>query len=99
MLIKEFAAFLKEYKIIGLAVGFVMGTATDTLVKSLVNNLIMPFAEPLFVADSWREGVWIIGPFEFGVGAFFADALRFVILALVIFFVIKKLLKIKKETK
>lgn len=38
----EFLEFLKEYKVIALAVAFVMGVAATSLVKSLVDNLIMP---------------------------------------------------------
>lgn len=34
-----------------------------------------------------------IGPFQFGLGAFVADLLHFLILAFVIFFVVKRLIK------
>ena len=36
---EEFKKFLMEYKIVGLAVAFIMGAATNDLVKSLVANI------------------------------------------------------------
>lgn len=94
MLLKDFLTFLKEYKVAALAIAFVMGTATDTLVKSIVNNLIMPFFNPL-LNTGWRESVVAIGPFEFGLGAFIGDALHFMILAFVIFVVVKRIMKLE----
>ena len=36
---REFIEFLKEYKVITLAVAFVVGTASNNLVDSLVKNI------------------------------------------------------------
>jgi len=95
---KEFLAFTKEYKIAGLAMAFIMGTASTDLVKSLVNNLIMPFIEPL--ADGgWKTAVLAIGPISIPWGAFLADLLNFAILAFVVFFIAKKLFKEEKVEK
>ena len=98
MIIKDFSSFLREFNVIALAIAFVMGTATDSLVKSLVNNLIMPFFNPL-LETSWRDSVWSVGPFQIGWGAFTADLLHYVILAFVIFLVVKRLLKLEKVPK
>ncbi len=98
MIIKDFSSFIKEYNVIALAIAFVMGTATDTLVKSLVNNLIMPFFNPL-LETSWRDSIWDLGPFEISWGAFTADLLHFLILAFVIFLVVKHILKLEKASK
>ena len=40
-MIKEFMEFLKEYKVIGLAIAFIIGAAASALVKSLVDNVIL----------------------------------------------------------
>ena len=39
-LISEFKEFLYEYKVIGLAIAFIMGVAATSLIKSLVDNII-----------------------------------------------------------
>ncbi|MEI6059002.1 MAG: MscL family protein, partial [archaeon] len=41
-ILSEFREFLKEYKVIGLAVALVIGLASTALVKSIVDNLVMP---------------------------------------------------------
>lgn len=95
---KEFAKFLREFNVVSLAVGFVMGTASTALVGSLVKDVLMPIAEPLMGAESWREAVWNIGSVDIAIGSFAAELFNFIILALIIFFVAKKLLKMEAET-
>ncbi|MBU0461506.1 MAG: MscL family protein [Nanoarchaeota archaeon] len=89
----EFKAFLKEYRVIGLAVAFVMGAALTTLVQSLVNNVIMPLITPFIPDGAWQTATFKIGPVVIGWGAFTSALLNFLILALVVFLIVKKLLK------
>ena len=98
-MIKEFATFLKEFNIVSLAVGFVMGTASTALVGSMVKDILMPIAAPLVGAESWREAVWSIGPVHIAIGSFFAELFNFFILALIIFIIAKKLLKLEAVPK
>lgn len=92
-LMGEFKAFLKEYRVIGLAVAFVMGAALTTLVQSLVNNVIMPLITPFIPDGAWQTATFKIGPIVIGWGAFTSALLNFLILALVVFLIVKKLLK------
>ena len=92
-MIKEFAKFLKEFNIVSLAVGFVMGTASTALVGSMVKDVLMPLAAPLVGAESWREAVWNMGSVHIAIGSFTAKLFNFLILALIIFIIAKKLLK------
>ena len=98
-MLKEFARFLKEFNIVSLAVGFVMGTASTALVGSMVKDVLMPIAAPLVGAESWREAVWNIGPVHIAIGSFTAELFNFLILALIIFIIAKKLLKLEAEAK
>ncbi|TAL58275.1 MAG: large conductance mechanosensitive channel protein MscL, partial [Nanoarchaeota archaeon] len=41
-ILNEFREFLEEYKVVGLAVAFIIGTAATALIQSIVNNIIMP---------------------------------------------------------
>jgi len=97
--IKEFTEFLNEYKVIGLAVAFVMGAAVVALVKSLVDNIIMPLIAPLMAGGAWKTATAVIGPFTFGWGAFLAELINFVIIAFVVFIIAKKVIGEKKVTK
>lgn len=51
---KEFMDFLNEYKIAGLAIAFIMGVAATSLVKSLVDNIIMPTVTPFIPAEDGK---------------------------------------------
>ncbi len=96
-LAKEFMEFLQEYKIISLAVAFVMGTASTALVNSLVKDIFMPLISPLFPGEGWEQAVLNLGPVHLAYGAFLAALLNFAILALVIFIVVRKLIKLEAK--
>lgn len=93
MLYKDFLAFLKEYNIINLALAFIMGAASNTVVQSLVDNIIMPWITPFIKEDRWQEAAVQFGPVSLQYGKFAADLLQFLILAFVVFLIAKKVLK------
>lgn len=98
-LLKEFRQFLKEYKVITLALAFVMGSAASSLVKSLVDNILMPLMEPALPAGGWREAALEFGPFSLRWGAFLGEVIHFVIIAFFVFIIAKKIIKEKKVEK
>lgn len=96
----EFKNFLSQYKVLGLAVAFILGLYLGELVQGLVNDLIMPIVG--FVTGSTGPSVqcsqgtgpfvppWqciTIGPFL--VGQFLGTLLTFIIVAFVIFLIVK----------
>ena len=95
-----FMTFIKEQNIVGLAVGLVLGTHAGNLVNSLVNNVFMP---PIGLLLGSTEGLkgWTVAIGNTGaslaLGAFLNDLINFIILAFVIYLVIKLLkLDVKK---
>jgi large conductance mechanosensitive channel len=96
MLLKDFIEFLKQYKVLTLAIGFVMGGASTALVNSLVKDVIMPMLQPLLVSD-WKDATLTMGAIKITYGNFLAELLNFLILALIIFLVTKKIIKLDKE--
>lgn len=98
-IIKEFLDFLKEYKVIALAVGVIIGLAATALVKSCVDNLIMPFVAVLTPSGDWKTATLDLGPVHLGIGPFFAELLNFIIIALVVFVIAKAILKEEKVEK
>lgn len=94
-IIKEFREFLKEYKVIGLAVAFIMGVATTTLVKSLVDDIVMPLINPLLANGEWQSATLEIGPVIIKWGSFLGALINFLMIALVVFLLIKTLEKTK----
>ncbi|MBI4159505.1 MscL family protein [Candidatus Woesearchaeota archaeon] len=96
---KEFADFLKEYKVVGLAVAFIIGAASTSLVKSLVNNIIMPMITPFVPEGAWRTAKLTMGPFILGWGEFLSELINFLIIAAVVFIIAKAILKEQKVAK
>jgi large conductance mechanosensitive channel len=95
----EFMEFMQEYKIIGLAIAFIIGVAASALVKSFVDNLVMPIIAVIIPGGAWKTATVNIGPIVIGWGPFLSDLIYFIIVALVVFIVAKKVLKMDKVTK
>jgi large conductance mechanosensitive channel len=57
---KEFVFFLKEYKVVSLAIAFIIGEASTGLINSLVKDILLPLAAPLMSAETWKEAVLTI---------------------------------------
>jgi len=81
----EFTDFLSKYKVMGLAVAFIMGTYLGALVGALVDSLIMPIVTLAVPGIEWET--ISAGPFR--VGQFVGELITFVIIAFVIFMMVK----------
>jgi large conductance mechanosensitive channel len=95
----EFKDFLKEYKVIPLAIAFIMGSASVTVIQSVVNNLIMPLITPFIPGGAWQTAKLTLGPIVIGWGALLGALINFSIIAFVVFLIAKLVLKEEKVTK
>ena len=87
-ILNEFKAFISKGSVIDLAVGVIIGAAFKTIVDSLVNDVISPLIG--LVADTnFSDLVWQVGGVSIGYGAFITAILNFLIMALVLFFIVK----------
>lgn len=84
-IVAEFRAFLSQYKVLGLAVAFILGLYLGALVKALVTDLILPVIG--LVMPGTNLTTFMIG--FFGVGDFLNAVITFVIVAFVIFLIVK----------
>ena len=98
-LILEFKEFLKEYKVIGLAVALIIGLAATSLVKSIVDNLVMPIITPFIPGGAWQTSTFSIGPIVIGWGALLGAIINFIVIAFVVFLIAKYALKEEKVRK
>jgi large conductance mechanosensitive channel len=92
-LVDEFMAFLNKYGVIGLAIAFIIGGAASRLVSSLVSDILMPIISFFIPGGAWRETPLIIGPIRLMVGSFAGAILDFLIIAFVVFVLMKQLTK------
>ncbi|HQA95034.1 MAG TPA: large-conductance mechanosensitive channel protein MscL [Thermotogota bacterium] len=109
---KEFMTFIKRGNVIDLAIGIIIGGAFGKIVSSLVNDIIMPpigllignvdFSN-LFISlngtfyKSLAEAKAAGAP-TMNVGLFINSVIDFLIIAFVIFLIVKQLNKIQKAT-
>lgn len=92
-LIDEFVQFLNKYGVVGLAIAIIMGSAVNKLVSALVNYIVMPVITFFIPRGNWREATLSLGPVKLLVGEFAGALLDFLIIALVVFFLMKQLQK------
>lgn len=92
--VKGFLDFIRTQGVIGLAIGLVLGGAVTILVKSLVDNVILPPIGLLLGSGDGLKGLsWTIGTGNGGdpaiiyYGTFLNDFINFVIIALVVYLV------------
>jgi large conductance mechanosensitive channel len=90
---QEFMDFLNKYGVIGLAVAFIIGGAAGTLISSIVNDLLMPLINPLLQGGEWQKAELVLGPVRLLVGHFVGALINFIIIALVVFVLMKQLSK------
>jgi large conductance mechanosensitive channel len=91
--VEEFLTFLKNYQVICLAVAVIIGAAAGKMVTAMVNDIIMPIVGVLVPGGDWKTSVMNIGPVKFLVGDFVGAVIDFAIVALVIFLVVKFIMK------
>lgn len=90
---QEFMDFLNKYGVIGLAVAFIIGGAAGTLISAMVNDLLMPLINPLLQGGEWQKAELVLGPVRLLVGHFVGALINFIIIALVVFVLMKHLSK------
>ncbi len=98
-MVKEFKKFISRGNMMDLAVGVIIGTAFTAIVNSLVKDLINPLIG-LFIGKIDLSNLkFTIGEATFKYGSFLNAVINFLIIALVVFFLIKLVNKItpKKE--
>ena len=102
--IKEFKEFINRGSVIDLAVGIIIGGAFTSIVNSLVNDVVMPFVSMIIggfdfsnlklTIPAYVEG---IQPATINYGNFIQAAINFLIIAFVIFLMVRAINNMKKK--
>ncbi|MFV8808304.1 large conductance mechanosensitive channel protein MscL [Aerococcus urinaeequi] len=96
-MLKEFRDFIAKGNVLDMAIGVVMATAFTTIVNSLVNDIIMPFVG-LFLGSTDFSSITVqLGSAVLTVGNFIQAVITFLIIALVLFFVMKAVASLKGQ--
>lgn len=93
---EEFKAFAMRGNVLDMAVGVVIGGAFTAIVNSLVNDIINPAIGLFFNADFSDVGIHV-GDVMIGIGSFINAIINFLIVAFVLFVVIKTINALHKK--
>ena len=98
-MLNEFKTFIARGNVLDLAVGVVIGAAFTAIVNSLVTDLITPVLGVLIGGFNFSSIGFFIGDAWFGIGSFLNSVITFLIIAWVVFLVVKTMNRImpKKE--
>lgn len=85
--------FLKEYSVIGLAIGLIIGQASKDLVDKIVAGLFMPLIELIVSKESFANMTFSVKGVVFDFGSVLTSLLTFLIIMMLLYFIIKKIIK------
>ena len=97
-ILQEFKEFAVGGNVIDMAVGVVIGAAFKAIVDSLVADIISPLIG-LIANKDLSANVAMIGEVEIRYGSFITAVINFIIIALVIFVIVKAFTKAKNFRK
>lgn len=104
----EFKEFAMKGNLIDMAVGVVMGAAFGTVTKAFIDGMFMPLVGMLFQTGDLSKAAYVISPAVveagkeikaaniFAYGSFIGAVINFLIVAFVMFMVIKAMNSMKK---
>lgn len=88
-MLKEFAAFIAKGNVMDLAVGIIIGAAFTAIVSSLVDDLVNPLIGLAIGGVDFGAISFGLGDAQFMVGNFINAVIKFLIIAWVVFLLVK----------
>lgn len=88
-MLNEFKAFISKGNVMDLAVGIIIGAAFTAIVTSLVDDLVNPLIGMVVGGIDFSSWGFSIGDAKFAIGNFINAVIKFVIIAWVVFLLVK----------
>ena len=93
----EFKQFIARGNVMDMAVGVIVGGAFSNITNSLINDIIMPFIG-IFVSEASFANLSVtIGAAQITYGNFIQAVINFLVMALVVFCLVKGLNKLHRK--
>ena len=93
----EFKEFINKGNVMDMAVGVIIAGAFGKIVTALVDNILMPIVGMLLGGVNFAKLAVTVGDASIVYGAFIQAIIDFLIIAFVIFVLVKNINKMKKE--
>jgi large conductance mechanosensitive channel len=88
-MLKEFKAFIAQGNVLDLAIGVIIGGAFGKITGSLVDDIIMPLVGIVLGGVNFKELAVTVGTASVKYGNFIQVVIEFLIIAWVVFMIIK----------
>lgn len=88
-MLKEFKAFIAQGNVLDLAIGVIIGGAFGKITGSLVDDIIMPLVGIVLGGINFKELAITVGTANVKYGNFIQVVIEFLIIAWVVFMIIK----------
>ena len=95
-MLKEFKEFVLRGNVMDLAVGVIIGGAFGKIIASLVNDILMPLIGLLIGGIDFTGLAFTVGGATVAYGLFINNLIDFLIIALVIFLMVKAVNRMQK---
>ena len=92
----EFKEFALKGNVMDMAIGVIIATAFGAIITAFIENIINPIIGLIFQADLSEVVIPLTDTVSLGVGAFISAIINFVLMALVLFMIVKSMNKAKK---
>ena len=96
-MLKEFREFAIRGNVLDLAVAVIIGGAFGKIITSLVDDILMPLIGLVLGGIDFSEQAFAVGEAVIQWGAFVQSILDFVIVAFVIFMIVRTMNRLKKS--
>ena len=96
-MLKEFKEFAMKGNIVDLAVAVIIGGAFGKIVTALTGSIIMPIIAMILGKGGVSELSFMVGNTVFPIGIFFQAVIDFILVAFVLFLIIKAMNSAKKK--
>ena len=95
-MLKEFKEFVMRGNVLDLAIAVIIGGAFGKIIGSLVNDILMPLIGLLMGGVNFSELAFTVGAAQVKWGMFVQTIIDFLIIAFVIFLIVRTANKMKK---
>ena len=85
--------FLKEWSVIGVALGVIVAQAAKDFVDAVVRGLIIPFFKLIFHTDELSSWSFAIGAVKFDFGAIISSFITLIIVIAFLYYFIRRIMK------
>lgn len=96
-IINEFKEFALKGNMLDLAIGLMIGTAFTTVVKSIVDDILMPIIGIIIGGRDFSSLILKVGNAEIKYGLFIQNIVNFLIIAICLFLVVKVINAFKRK--